>query len=588
MGRSKKENETELWLVPKRSSIHQTWCLIDAIISRKYDGRSWDTAKQNNLGVNLMRWGATRSGKNISLQSMRTLVALVQYLGFIYIDNTKTPSTINITKAGYWFWERNKGNIVKVKNLSDDVALLLDISAEVCLQMEKLQLTNPLQLKKCTNIHLFPFRMTLKILRELSYLDVEEIAMYLLHMKRGDEYEYVCEQIRNFRLLPIEKRKKLVDDYKQTDLGNITLTQASSASYFQSLCYSTGIVEVSVMTPLNYDKGLRVLTLVNDMLSEVETILSDKYVGVEPFDFGSDLRLWIQYFGDYEQLSTPVLFSICNDSEAERFIEVLDESGAQIYCDTVSVAENLIVPLFENRNYQVVEYSIESSSEINRYSIVPTATSLEVRLSAKHSEIKAKAASAEEIISQIREHISCDNFAGSMLRKLELLMRVEGVDKRDDKSLRGAYLEYLFYQLLSLLKEDGVIEDVVWNGKIGRYGLPTAAPGGVQGNYDILFIVDGVHFVLELTTMKSKSAQERAEAASVPGHIKIYKEHIDSVQVQGVYAAPILHSRVTDLMLGAAKHCKIQLGCHTIDSLLNILCSGSTLDIAEALTTKIE
>lgn len=67
----------EIWLIPKRGSLHQTICLIDGITERNYDGTSWNGAKQNNLGVNLKNWGATQSGKNISSQSIRTLTASV-------------------------------------------------------------------------------------------------------------------------------------------------------------------------------------------------------------------------------------------------------------------------------------------------------------------------------------------------------------------------------------------------------------------------------------------------------------------------------------------------------------------------------
>ena len=39
----------EVWLIPKRVNLHQTICLIDGIIERKYDGTSWNPQKQNNL-----------------------------------------------------------------------------------------------------------------------------------------------------------------------------------------------------------------------------------------------------------------------------------------------------------------------------------------------------------------------------------------------------------------------------------------------------------------------------------------------------------------------------------------------------------
>ena len=53
---AQKNRSKEIWLVPKRVSLHQTICLIDGIIERKYDGTVWNPQKQNNLGVNLKKW----------------------------------------------------------------------------------------------------------------------------------------------------------------------------------------------------------------------------------------------------------------------------------------------------------------------------------------------------------------------------------------------------------------------------------------------------------------------------------------------------------------------------------------------------
>ena len=64
----------ELWLIPKRGNLHQTICLIDGIIDRNYSGTSWNPSKQDNLGVNLKKWGATNDGKNIS----RTLCCSIE------------------------------------------------------------------------------------------------------------------------------------------------------------------------------------------------------------------------------------------------------------------------------------------------------------------------------------------------------------------------------------------------------------------------------------------------------------------------------------------------------------------------------
>jgi len=48
---------------------------------------------------------------------------------------------------------------------------------------------------------------------------------------------------------------------------------------------------------------------------------------------------------------------------------------------------------------------------------------------------------------------------------------------------------------------------VIWNGKIGEYGIPSPAPGGPNGDPDILIFIGDTLVVLELTTIKSKSQQ---------------------------------------------------------------------------------
>ena len=60
---AQKNRTKELWLIPKRVNLHQTICLIDGILERKYDGTSWNPQKQNNLGVNLKKWGSDENRK---------------------------------------------------------------------------------------------------------------------------------------------------------------------------------------------------------------------------------------------------------------------------------------------------------------------------------------------------------------------------------------------------------------------------------------------------------------------------------------------------------------------------------------------
>lgn len=139
----------EVWLIPKRGSLHQTICLIDGIKARNYSGTVWNPQKQNNLGVNLKNWGATKDGKNVSHQSIRTLTASIpQYLGFLYIDTNTTPNTIRLTKAGEELWLNHKDDLVKIENLVKGKNEIIKQSEILLRQMEKLQINKSHYIKR--------------------------------------------------------------------------------------------------------------------------------------------------------------------------------------------------------------------------------------------------------------------------------------------------------------------------------------------------------------------------------------------------------------------------------------------------------
>lgn len=548
-GRSK-----ELWLVPKRVSLHQTICLIEGIKSRSYDGTSWNPQKQNNLGVNLMRWGATKNGRNISPQAVRTLVASIpQFLGFIYINTETTPNSICVTKAGWELLSKHEGNLVKVPNLVDGDEMLIKTSDVVLGQMEKLQITNPIILKDCENISLFPFRVTLKFLRELGYLDREEIAYFLLRTKDESEVYLKILEVKNFRNLATQDRYDLIHQYMQTHHGNITLVQASSASYYESLCAITGLVIKDKVTPSNhFDRsGLQCIKLNHDRISEINEILDSRYSGVEYFDFGSNSSLWIEYIGDPKRLYPPVYLKIENASIVDVYYIISkndDVLGGDI------LAQNSIqeFPIFRFEDYTISFYDQVDGGLVHKAHVHLTNGSESVVLNATTQKQENK--DVQWYANEIIEHSSSSNFSARMTRKLSVLKKIIGIDRLEDKGLRGAYYESLFYEFLTELKKLGKIDDVIWNGKYGSFGLPVSAPGGKFGTPDIVVVINNIHFVIEVTTIKSKSQQFSAEASSVPDHIRLYREKTDKY-VHGVFIAPILHERVNIVLQSvAAKH----------------------------------
>ncbi len=565
-----KNRTKEIWLIPKRVNLHQTICLIDGIIERKFDGTSWTPQKQNNLGVNLKKWGATKDGKNISSQAIRTLVASIpQYLGFLYVNTESTPNTICLTEAGMALWHKHKDKLVKVPNLVKGKNLLITESEAVLKQMEKLQITNPVINKDCENIYVFPFRFMLKVLMRVGYLDQEEIAYFLFKVRNEDEVDVIVQEIENFRKLPTDDREKLINAFKRTHIGNITLVKASSAGYFISLCQITGIIDKLKVTPSNRNDAIAALKI-NDTYTEyVEEMLNSKYQNAEIYDFKDNLQLWIDYIGDPARDYPPIDVSIINKANSSFLIQVFKDRVCK-YDDLIEENGVLQFPMFVNEQYDVKIIDISTGSELETLNICPTFEQREYEIEGRLSNATAVTEMLEDVAKEIIEHCEATNFAGKTLNYLNTLSKVTGIDKTSDKSLRGAYFEYYVYKMLNILKNEGVVDEVIWNGKISKYGLPAQAPGGKTGTPDMVFTIDDLHIVVELTTIKAKALQFSAEGSSVPDHIRLYKQETGK-NIVGVFCAPTIHERNTAAMQSTIAPYGIKLHCITDKELVELL-----------------
>lgn len=567
---AQKNRSKEIWLIPKRVNLHQTICLIDGIIERKYDGTSWNPQKQNNLGVNLKKWGATKDGKNISPQAIRTLVASIpQYLGFLYVNTESTPNTICLTEAGMALWYKHKDELVKVPNLVDGKDLLITESETVLKQMEKLQITNPIISKDCENIYVFPFRFMLKVLLKVGYLDQEEIAYFLFKVRNEDEVDVIVQEIENFRKLSTENRESLINVFKSTHIGNITLVKASSAGYFISLCQITGIMDKLKVTPNNRDGAIAALKINDTYMRYVEEMLNSKYKNAEIYDFEDNLQLWIDYIGDPSRDYPPIDVSIINKANSSFLIQGYKD-GACNYDDLIDENGVLQFPMFVNEQYDVKIIDVSTGDELETLAICPTFEQREFEIEGRLNNAVVANETVEDVAKEIMEHCAATNFAGKTLNYLNTLSKVTGIDKTGDKSLRGAYFEYYVYKMLSILKAEKVVDEVIWNGKIGKYGLPTQAPGGKTGTPDMVFTIDDLHIVVELTTIKAKSLQFSAEGSSVPDHIRLYKQE-SGKDVVGVFCAPTIHERNTAVMKSTIAPYGIELHCITDKELIELL-----------------
>ncbi len=581
---AQKERTKEFWLIPKRGSLHQTICLIDGIIERGYDKTTWNPQKQNNLGVNLKNWGATRDGKNVSPQSIRTLTAsLPQYLGFVYINTNNTPNTICVTKAGHQLLDFHKKNLVKIKNLIDGKNNIITESPIILKQMEKLQITNPIILKDCENIFVFPFRFTLKLLLELEYIDREEIGYFLFNTKDESEINLKIQEIRHFRKLSQIDRKQIINAFKCTQLGNIALVQAPSASYYENICETTGIVESFKIQPENLDIKLNAIRIKKEYKNQASQIIK-KYDGISTFNFENNLDLWIEYIGNPDRNFPPIQVSLNNKSKLDCLIQVLNKCGNILFADLIIKGESITYPLFSNEEYLIECLNINDGKLLMKESIVPNLTSQSFDLDFDSYVVNKREESFEEISKAIIEHSDAKNFAPSITNYLKVLQKTIGLNKLEDKSLRGAYYEFMFFKLLNNLKNKGIIDDVYWNGKIGKYGLPVQAPGGKTGMPDIVFKIGDYNFVLELTTIRAKTLQFQAEIASVPDHVRLYKASVPSNEkVVGIFCAPLLHERNINTMQTILHKYFIKLICITDKDFINILKAPSKKELLNIL-----
>lgn len=560
----------ELWLIPKRGNLHQTICLIDGIIDRGYSGKAWKQNKQDDLGVNLKKWGATNDGKNISQQSIRTLLASVpQYLGFLYVEpNTSSKSNVlRLTPAGVKLWENNHNKLVKLKNLREDKDKVIKTSEDVLYQMEKLQLTNPIYLKDCQNILVYPFRFLAKLLKKIEYIDQEEIGYYLFKAKEEDQVDTLALEIQNFRKLSIDERKALIDTYKQTHIGNITLGQAASAGYFITICQMTGVIEKFKISPANRRRAIKAIKVKPSSQKYIDEML-EKYSSVSTFDFKDDLKLWIDYIGEPSRAFPPIMYNIISENDSD-ILWLIEKDGVPLNGNLLSKGDTIELPIFLNESYQIKLYSLVSGEILKTIDFEAQSEEDTLTIPNLEENLQSIPYTVDYYARLIKDHCNAKNFSDANLSKLKIIADVFKQDKSNDKHLRGAYLEYYFYKLLTRLQFEGIIDNVIWNGKIGKYGLPTQAPGGVTGTPDIIFTIDDTDFVLELTTIQPKSMQWSAEGASVPDHVLQYSKRT-SMNVHGIFSAPVTHSRNVIGMKNALAHHGLEISCLKIIDLLEI------------------
>ncbi|OGL54259.1 MAG: hypothetical protein A3C43_10575 [Candidatus Schekmanbacteria bacterium RIFCSPHIGHO2_02_FULL_38_11] len=274
-----------IWHLPKRASLVQVQGFVKILKELGFYGKSWTKARKETFNTEFAKQGYTESGSPLAPSSLRTLEALVKYLGFVYVDNKGKTPLMHITDAG--------------------LDLLKDSIKALETQMVKLQITNPGILKDCIGIKTFPFRSTLKLLIELDYLSYEEIGYLLfIRLKSEEDYSLVLNEIVRFRKLPLDIKETQLRKFLATPEGNVILGQAPTVGYYVMLCIGTDLCM----------RDGKMLRIKKGKEKEVQGLLK-KFETVKPYDFGDDLPLWIEYYGNPKRLAPPVDIKITIDEK---------------------------------------------------------------------------------------------------------------------------------------------------------------------------------------------------------------------------------------------------------------------------------
>lgn len=541
MGMPKKTKE--MWHIPKRASLEQIKEIVKILIDLDLDNKIYK-GNRDKINRELARRGLTQSGTMLTSSAFGTLIALVKYFGYVFIKDGK----IVITNAG--------------------IALLKNSINQFKDQILKLQITNPLILRDCENIFVFPFKTILKLLLELDYLTVEEIGYIIFtDFKKEEDFKTITKTILKFRSLSEKEKKKRIDKFKKTPEGNVTLVKAPSVGYFISFLLHA---ELCKKVKIN---GVLAIKLKNKYEAK---LLLTKYADARIIDFKDNLDLWVKYIGDPDRLYPPreKIIKFKNPAQKDKLI-LISQNSERVDADVINAVSEIKVPLFDNEKYLITVFELKNGSNIGTFEITSTKEKKELLIDLK--DVKpSKTLTVEDWARLIKEHIESSDFDCVYKSYLDTLRGILDIKSQNGR-LRGGRFEFLFYKFLEQFEKKGIIKDLKWNGKLGKYGINEPALGGKQGFPDITFSIENIYFILELTTIKSRSTQWSAEGSSVPDHVINFPGQIKKGQVIGIFCAPIQFQRNIRALKSNLKDENIPILCYEVGFLVNIFLSENPL-----------
>jgi hypothetical protein len=559
---------SDVWLIPKRSSIIQIIGLVEILVNEGFEGKVWNQGKQEAVATKMRKRKLTKA-KSFSAQSVRTLFANgPKYLGFVYTDadtdSANVQRKIIVTKAGKQLAAENLLAGGHYASLDEwEKYHKLPPSDAIGRQLFKLIMNNPVSNNYGVG-SLYPYRNTLKLCQELGYLDKEEIGFLIFAMKSDSDYAVTRDLILEFRDLVPSERKAKIDNYKKSEAGQVTLVKAPTAHYFMSFCKSSGYFSV---VDKSISKGFILPALEIKKPADAKALISS-FNASKPFEFGSDKSLWIEYFGDVTKDLPPreVEIDFSFNKPGEFLVRIQRNSQIASLSSTEGNGFKRKVSVFDGDQIELEIYAGNGAPvKSDKFHVEPNKASYP----RGNFSIDDKAPlvfdrSTKHLIDCLNQ-IAVKGWDDVFLEKLEIYKALTGIDAKNNR-LKGGRLEQLTSHLFKNMTTDGLIDGFKWYGKVDANDLPSPAPGGKEGNPDLVFEFEDYAAVIELTTIKGTAAQwSSSEAASVPDHISKYRHSNPKAKIVGFFVAPSINSRILKNFKAHAAIDKTPIICLTIE-----------------------
>ncbi len=509
MGRTK--GDLDKWIVPKRCNVYQTLALL-AVLDKDSKLKRWSAGNQTTVATKMRKdYGASNKNKTMQPQSARTTKALAQYMGFITSDDT----SIEITEAGKNFLNNHRAELInKGFSLSNPRAPLIKVADEWKEQLIKLQLVNPDQ-PKCESLQVYPLRFLLEVLASTTYVDKEEIAMFLLTAKRQNDVKSVVNKINSFRSKSYKARKNRVDKFKKTAFGKISLVSAPSARYFMTLCEATGLFKLSRIIPPNpgatKKKKVAAISVDPAKIAEVNSIIA-RYSGISYFNIRHNKQnVWADYYYNVG-VNYPVDICIQNKSKTDVYVEVLDKTTgkAKHQVFEISAKKRMLAYAFLGHDYTAEIY--DKTSPRPSCSFDYDATSATITITNKDLS-SGVIVDKKVALDEIRWLIRNKGVTSRIQNQLDFYKKLTGKDRKDLSSTRGAFTEYYISVLLDWLKQKHYIDDYQHSWSYDRYMLPCAAGGAA----DFIIEKDNTSIVFEVTLLRASAKETKNLRTEVDG-----------------------------------------------------------------------